>query len=577
MRGRLRIIAIALAFGLGATSAWGQVANPDVKVKIAPGCACAHPRGIFRDECKRKDLTCPVPAPDVTKLTDFVQYREELYSSGHVSPQVAYGRLKFTFTAEPALTEALSKKDNFFQRFRPRSRGLIISVAAKSGALELLPTTPMLAMQLPEPGADGNTRTYTTRQEVYTAWVRIDNATALTPTIAFESVSDGTFALMDQVLSTVASLYTSVTGDQILASVSNAVLSQRAQEIDRQIEWLVDPDGRDTRRFQGEGLSISPASGTRRALVFDMRDAQDPTIKLATLRVEAELIPSMLLPAPKAEATDLELRPVASAAKMRNVQGVATANGPRAFSTQPQYGKLRSDMQAAGATAAMITAHCQAFSAEAIDPWRLVPVDADLLVFEALEDATQLVSGPAAATLAQNRCFTSEQEVQLRLVGRIVQTPPIANPLSVIDMNHLGVTLKQGGALPASTAAKFADQVEVVSLDESYGFLGSSVVTKAEALDVIALAGPKRFCCYNGQVSGRWTMGLDIAEEGAVARPLAIDFVTVTEPKIERVILRAPSSAELETMLGSWSTPAPAPPDRVASGASQSVASAGAP
>ena len=102
-------------------------------------------------------------------------------------------------------------------------------------------------------------------------------------------------------------------------------------------------------------------------------------------------------------------------------------------------------------------------------------------------------------------------------------------------------------------------------------------MTKAEALDVIALAGPKRFCCYNGQVSGRWTMGLDIAEEGAVARPLAIDFVTVTEPKIERVMLRAPSSAELETMLGSWSTPAPAPPDRVASGASQSVASAGAP
>jgi hypothetical protein len=567
---------MAAACGLGATSAWGQAASPEEKVKVGAGCVCAHPRGIFRDECKRKDLTCPVPAADVTKLTDFVQYREERYSSPQVSPQVAYSRLKFTFTAAPELTEALSKKDNFFQRFRPRSRGLIISVAAKAGALELLPTTPMLAIQLPAPGADGDTRTYTTRQEVYSAWIRVDSATALTPTIAFESVSDATFTGMDSVLSTVAALYTSVTGDQILASVSNAVLSQRAQEIDRQIEWLVDPDGRDTRRFEGDGLSISPASGERRALIFDMRDAQNPEIKLATLRVEAELIPSMLLPAPKAEAADLELRPVASATKMRNVQGVATASGPKAFSIQPQYGKLRSDMQAAGATPAMITAHCQAFSAEAIDGWRLVPVDADLLIFEALEDAAQLVSGAAAGTLAQNRCFTTEQEDQLKRVGRIVQRTAVANPLSVIDMNNLGAALRQGGTLPASTAAKFADQVEVVSLDESYGFLGSSVVTKAEALEVIALAGPKRFCCYNGQVIGRWTMGLDTADEGAGARPLAIDFITVTEPKIERIVLRAPTSAEQAVMLGTWSTPAPASQARVA-GTATNLASAGAP
>ena len=556
------VIAVLLCAAAPATAQ--SPPDPNEQVRTPADCTCAKPRGIFQDECRRRDLMCTPPPPGVSKLTDFIRLSEEAYDGAAVSPQVSYARLKFTLAAEPALTEALSKKDSFFKRFRPQSRGLLISVGAKSAGIELLPTTPMLAMELPAPGADGNTRTYNTKQEVYSAWIRVDGTTALTPSIAFESVSDSKIAAMEMILGRVAAIYTTVTGDQILANVSNAVLTQKAQEIDQQIDWLVDPDGRDTRRFRDDSLGVAPASGGRRALIFDIRDERNPAIKLATLRVEAQLIPSMLLPAPKVAPSDLKLEPVATAAKMRNVQGVATAAGPRAFATQPDYGQLRSDMQASSATAASITQRCQAFASAAIESWRLVPVDADLLVYEALEEAGQLVIGPAATTLSQNRCFNTDQKAQLKFVGRTVPDPldpittPWPNPLSSLDMLRIGTNLKGQGTLPATTAAKFADQVELVSLDDAYGFLGSSTLTKAEAFEVIALTLPKRFCCYNGQTVGRWTMGLDIAAEGMDAKAMVIEFLTVTQSKIERLVLRAPTPEERANMLMAWTTPAPA-------------------
>ncbi|MDP1616319.1 hypothetical protein [Phenylobacterium sp.] len=562
--GSLRVLAAtaALAWGFWAATAAGQTpppGDPEERLRTPAECVCAHPRGFLRNECKRRDLSCPVTAPGVVKLTDFVQLSEQTWAGAPVSPQIAYGRLKFVFAAAPELTGALSRRDSFFRRFRPQSRGILISVAAKAGAVELLPTTPMLAMELPAPGADGNTRTYNVKQEVYTAWVRVDGATALTPTIAFDSVSDTRIVFMEQILGRVASIYGTVTGDQILANVSNAVLTQKAQEIDQQIDWLVDPDGRDTRRFKDDSLGISPAAGGRRGLVFDIRDERNPGVKLATLTVTAELIPSMLLPAPRADAASLKLEQVATATKMRNVQGVATATGPRLFGAQPEYGQLRSDMQAASATATSITQRCQAFSTAAIETWRLVPVDADLLIFEALEDAAQLVSGPTATALTQNRCFNGDQRAQLKLMGRTVRGPIVPpNPLSILDMRHIGLALKGDGALPAGSSAKFADSLQIVSQDEAYGFLGDSMVSRAESVDVMALAEPKRFCCYNGLTPGRWTMGLDIAAEGGDARPMAIDFLTVDESRIGRIVLRAPTADERVQMLNAWTTPAPA-------------------
>lgn len=118
--------------------------------------------------------------------------------------------------------------------------------------------------------------------------------------------------------------------------------------------------------------------------------------------------------------------------------------------------------------------------------------------------------------------------------------------------------MKGQGALHDATAAKFSDTIELVSEDGAYGFLGASTLTKAEALEVIGRTAPKRFCCYNGLTQGRWTMGLDIAVEGAAAKPMAIDFLTVTQPKIERIVLRAPKPDENTTMLAAWATPAPA-------------------
>ncbi|MDP1987177.1 hypothetical protein, partial [Phenylobacterium sp.] len=106
--GSLRVLAAtaALAWGFWAATAAGQTpppGDPEERLRTPAECVCAHPRGFLRNECKRRDLSCPVTAPGVVKLTDFVQLSEQTWAGAPVSPQIAYGRLKFVFAAAPEL------------------------------------------------------------------------------------------------------------------------------------------------------------------------------------------------------------------------------------------------------------------------------------------------------------------------------------------------------------------------------------------------------------------------------------------------------------------------------------------
>lgn len=569
LRGGLTLLGVMTVLGLAEAGAQPApaVLDPNEKVAIPSTCQCSAPIGFFHDRCLRKNLICPTTDPQpagTIRLTDFIIKTPDQTYAGLVSPQTAYGRLKVTLEGGEALQSALTRTESPFRRFMPKARGIVISVAAKSSGvgqtLDVLPTTPIAALDVPLPGAGGNVRNLVTRTETRSAWVRIDGGTSLDVTLRFDGVSDEKFVLFDQTIGQISEAYSSITGDQSIGGMSAVAIGAASRTIDDLIDRLVDPDGADSRKFTGDGFSIEPAKGGRRSLVFEIRDDQNFSVVVARVIVEVELAATLIRPEVTTDPAKLTLKPVSLDSQMRNAAAFSTTGTPTTFGGRPEYGQLLAQMQAGSATASTITSNCMAFRGTAITGWGVTPVDASLLIYEALDEARRLVGSDAARqkALKEQQCLAPSDIASLKTLGRVIEEGPAANAaLTPIDLGKIGVQLIGGAPAPAATLARFTDEVELQSTFPDFGFEGAFTGARDEVLAAIQDKKPTRFCCYSGD-GGRMSVTVDIAASGAAANPMVIDTLTVGafDRRAARLVLRAPTAEELATARARWTTPA---------------------
>lgn len=574
LRGVLALLGVVAALGgasAGAQPGPAAPLDPNEKVAIPANCQCSAVLGIFRDRCLRKNLICPttdaVPAGTV-RLTDFIVKAPDQTYATLVSSQTAYGRLKVTLEGGEALQSALTRTDSPFRRFMPQARGIIISVAARSSGggavLEVLPTTPIAALDVPLPGAAGNVRNLVTRTETRSAWVRLDSGTSFDVTLRFDSVSDQKFQFFDQTIGRISAAYSRITGDQSIGGMSAVAIGAASQEIDGLIDYLVDPDGADTRKYTGEGLSIQPVQGGRKSLVFEIRDDQDFTRVVGQVVVEVELAPTLIRPAVTTDPAQLTLQAVPLETQMRNAAALSPTGTPTTFGARAEYGQLLAQLQAGSATAAGITGNCMAFRNNAIGTWGVTPIDASLLIYEALDEARRLVGTDPARqrVLAEQQCLSSADIAALKTLGRGIEEGPAAKALlTPIDLGKVGLYLIAGTAIPDATLARFADEVELVSSVPAFGFEGSFSAARDEVLAAIADKKPVRYCCFSGaSETGRIALVVDMAAAGSAANPMVVETQTVGsyDRRAARIILRAPTAEELGTIKGKWTSPSQA-------------------
>jgi hypothetical protein len=190
--------------------------------------------------------------------------------------------------------------------------------------------------------------------------------------------------------------------------------------------------------------------------------------------------------------------------------------------------------------------------------WSFVPVDANLLIFEALDERSQVPGVSPVLFRGFSSCFDGVEKVALKTLGR--ELPPIpeekvyGSPLSKIDLDALARHLVHDNALSSRVANDFEDSVEVISDSAQWGFLGTSSGDRDDALRAIADTKPVRWCCYDLTKQGTSTLILDTGPAGETT-PMVVDLTTVGTPKIGRVALRKLTQAEAASAKERWPAP----------------------
>ena len=538
----------------------------DKKIKIEAGCTCSDP--LSGNRCKVKNLTCPAKAEPEgdASLTNFIQTTETKYAAGEApSPQVTYGRLKFTLEGASGIQGALTDKNSFWRRFKPEAKGIMLSVGASSAGGVVLPTSPMLSLEIPTPEVAENKRVQSVSQNVVTPWIRIDTNTQLKPTFTFDTVSSSKIQFFGGVVSNIASIASTLTGKNLLVGTADLAVQQTGAAIDQQLTYLVDPDGRDKRTYTNDGLIFSPAQGGRKKVALKIGDTKKAGEAVATLTIEVELIPSLLLPQPQtsgAEAAKLQTVDIGS--KIKETPGIpVTGAPPKAYSQTAEYKAFKLDIDNVSGSAVQVVQKCQAFQSDAQQQWSFVPIDANLMIFETLVARSQVPGVSPELLRGASSCFSATEKAALKTLGRELPAPPVAevfaSPLSIPHLDAIGARLIQDTALSSAVAADFDDVVEVTSDSDQWGFEGVVSGDRDAALSTIAGPAPVRRCCYDLTKKGTSTIILDIGPAGEKTTPMAVDLQTVGKPKIGRVALRKPTEAEVKKAAEKWTSPAPKP------------------
>jgi hypothetical protein len=543
-------VSVLLAF---ATSAVAE--SPNDKVQVPDGKVCAKP--LKDNRCKRKDLK---DAPTGLRLTDYVGVSTSETFTQPAPTGTAYGQVRVSVTNSQALAQALTKKDGWLRTFMPQARGVVISVAARANStgqvFDVLPRTPVIVLDVPLPASGQNARSLATVNEVRSGWMRLDAGVQYNLTLNVDTVSEQKFAGLDNVLSRVANIYTSVTGDQLLGSMSNAALKNAATNADRLITEIVDPDGRDKRTLSGGGYLITPTNGGTKALVFDIRDERNGN-PIATVRVELLFTSTLIQPTAVTDPAQLKLAAVNQGAVLKNYKMTTDAAAATTLGTRPEYVLLLQQVQAGDTTPGTITKHCGEFQNTA-SSWGLTTLDAALLNYEALDDASRQNAGNAAVLkkLERQRCIRDADWATLKQLDR--QPPPAPalgrNPLTVADLASLGSYFIKAGSAP-SLSQKFATEVAINAVASDLPFQGSFFSTSSDAFDTVRSLTPSRFCCISGaSAEGRVQLALDLAPAGAAGpQPVVAELWTAAgDPLVAELRLRAPNAAEATLISSKW-------------------------